>query len=157
MDDKLNRVAIDLMVLIDLEGTLTEFRELWYGDREKEAQTLSLADCGAVLWSAVRPRPGALGSLRDMRREGGRVQVFTDITDPEVGERAQDWLRLWSNEPTLLLHSIRAGQSPIILDQQAYLLAEGHSFVMPEGRPRVYAHPAGGPFDHALLEKARKL
>lgn len=155
--NKLNKVGFDLMTLIDLEATLTDFRELWYADREKQAETLTVSDCGAVLWSQVRPRPGALGALRDLRSEGGRIFVFTDIRDPEVGEQAQEWLRRWSGQNNLVLNDIRQGQTPVILDCQVYILAEGHSYLMPEGRPRVHSHPVAGPFDWALLEKARKL
>jgi hypothetical protein len=151
----IRKIGFDLLTLVDMDAAVEELRILWYGSTETY-RPLTFADYGKVLFTVMRPRPGALGVLRDLVAEGCSLHFFCDFTDDTVGLRAEEWLQTWTGLRELALHQIRSSQSPVQLDCQVYVLAEGHGYTIPEGRPRVGEHPLGGEFDRSLVAKLRE-
>ena len=154
----IRKIGFDLMALVDLEETRADLMKIWYGDHEPLNEP-TLQDYGVVLFRHAHPRPGALGVLRDLRMEGAVLMFFTDITDPNIGEQATLWLQEWTGVRDIVLHQFKNPEtmSPVRLDCQAYILAEGHAFIMPEGRPRVREHSRGGDFNRELIDEVRKV
>lgn len=150
----IRKIGFDLMTLVDVEAVLEEINELYYG-ADRPAVPLTLAEAGELVFRHLTPRPGALGQLRDLVAEGCVLLFFTDITEERVGMQAEEWLQTWTRNRDLVLHQVRNGQSPAVLDCQAYILAEGHGYSVPAGRPRVAEHPKAGPFDRKVVAGVR--
>jgi len=157
-ESPIRKLGFDLLTLVDMEEAEEQMRELWYG-KDKPDPGMGFDDYGTAIFREMRPRPGALGLLRDLRQAGCQLTFFTDIIDPTTGDRAEKWLQEWSTVTDIALHQIKteAGASPVQVDCQAYFLAEGHTYTMPEGRPRIYEHPRGGAFDRKIVAEARKV
>lgn len=156
-ESPIKKIGFDILTLIDMEDAEATMKELWYAEDTPDPG-MGFDAYGTAIFRIMRPRPGALGLLRDLRTEGCRILFFTDITDDETGDRAEKWLQEWSTVTDLALHQIKtdAGQTPVQLDCQAYIVAEGHGYLIPADRPRVEEHPRGGKLKRSLIDKVRK-
>jgi hypothetical protein len=152
----IRKLGFDLMTLIDMDAAIAELKTIWFANPDDKRE-LDFSEYGRLLFTILRPRPGALGTLRELRQEGCRLMFFTSIDDDTTGERAERWLNDWAVTDDLVLHQIRESQTPIQLDCQAYIVAEDHTFDIPKARPRVETHKVGGPFDPKVVDKARKV
>ena len=142
------RIALDLETFIDFEAAHAKVAEVYWG--KGTDRKIPFEQWSSIFFSNLPPRTGVMGFIWDRRSEGATVEVFTNHSSDVLKTRAELWLRSWLNDNQFQLHF---SSEPMLLEQQVYIFAEGHTYGLLGGFDRIIGVPRSGDWPLDKIEK----